>query len=279
LNGAAVVMFFVVSKVLGFVAQPSNVIALLCILGAALWLLQRRRAGIRVLLLGVALLLVFGYSPVSNVLLLSLSERFPKWQSDGHEPDGIIVLGGAIDSEVSAARGAIELDSSAERILAMLQLARQFPHARIVFSGGSGKLIETPVAEAPFAARLLREFDLDGGRVVLDSDSRTTSENAAFVRHLVGSNAGGRWLLVTSAFHMPRSVGVFRAAGFDVEAYPVDWRTRGWVDVAKPFSRLSSGLARSDVAMHEWIGLVIYWLAGRSAVLLPAPPSNAGVQS
>ncbi len=264
-------MFFVVSKVFGFVAQPSNAIALLCLVGAALWLLQRRRAGIRVLLVGVALLVVFGFSPLSNILLLSLSERFPAWQSDGREPDGIIVLGGAIDSQVSAARGAIELDSSAERILAMLQLARQFPHARIVFSGGSGRLIETPVAEAPFAARLLQQFDLDGGRVVLDSASRTTSENAEFVRHLVGANSAGRWLLVTSAFHMPRSVGVFRAAGFDVEAYPVDWRTRGWTDVTKPFSKLSAGLARSDVAVHEWVGLLIYWLAGHSKVLLPAP--------
>jgi uncharacterized SAM-binding protein YcdF (DUF218 family) len=161
----------------------------------------------------------------------------------------------------------------------MLQLARQFPHARIVFSGGSGKLMETPVAEAPFAARLLQQFDLDGGRVVLDSASRTTSENAEFVRHLVGSTPSGRWLLVTSAFHMPRSVGVFRAAGFDVEAYPVDWRTRGWIDVAKPFSKLSAGLARSDVAVHEWVGLLIYWLAGRSQVLLPAPRSAAGAQS
>jgi uncharacterized SAM-binding protein YcdF (DUF218 family) len=64
---------------------------------------------------------------------------------------------------------------------------------------------------------------------------------------------------------------VFRAAGFDVEAYPVDWRTRGWVDAVMPFDKLSAGLARSDVAVHEWVGLLSYWLSGRSRALFPAP--------
>src|ERR1700736_223285 len=129
-------MFFVLSKVLGFFLVPSNAIAVICVLGVGLLLIQRPRAGSRIVALGVLLLLVFGYSPAGNVLLLSLSERFPAWQFDGQEPDGIIVLGGAIDSEASAARDALELDSAAERIVAMLELARRFPNARIVFSGG-----------------------------------------------------------------------------------------------------------------------------------------------
>jgi uncharacterized SAM-binding protein YcdF (DUF218 family) len=264
-------MFFVLSKVLGFFSLPSNFIAVVCVIGAAAWLLKRRRAGARLLLLGTVLLLLFGYVPLGNVLLLSLSERFPAWQFDGRDPDGIIVLGGGIDSEVSAARNTVELDAPAERVLAMLQLARRFPKARIVVSGGSAMLLEQPVPEAPIAGRLLQQFDLDGGRVILDSASRTTSENADFVRKLVDPKSGGRWLLVTSAFHMPRSVGVFRAAGFDVEAYPVDWRTRGWVDAVMPFDKLSAGLARSDVAVHEWVGLLSYWLSGRSRALFPAP--------
>jgi uncharacterized SAM-binding protein YcdF (DUF218 family) len=264
-------MFFLFSKVLGFFTVPSNAIAVICALGAALLLMRRPRAGRSILALGVGLLLLFGYSPAGNVLLLSLSDRFPAWQFDGHDPDGIIVLGGAIDSEASAARDALELDAAAERIVAMLELARRFPNARIVFSGGSGNLIDNSVPEAPIAGQLLDRFGIAPARVVLEDQSRTTYENAALVRRLVEPKPGERWLLVTSAFHMPRSIGTFRTAGFDVEAYPVDWRTRGWRDSAMPFDRLSAGLDRTDIAIHEWIGLIAYRLTGRSSTLFPAP--------
>jgi len=264
-------MFFVVSKIAGFFALPSNIVAALCVLGPGLLATRFRRAGVRVLLLGIAALLVLGYSPLGNVLLLPLSERFPAWQSNGRIPDGIIVLGGAIDSEITEVRHSLEMDSSAERIVAMLQLARQFPAAKIVFTGGSGNLIQDSASEAPIVGRLLESFGVARDRIVLEGDSRTTAENAIFTRRLVQPKQGEVWLLVTSSFHMPRSIGAFRKAGFDVEAYPVDWRTRGWVDALTPFNKLSAGLARCDVAVHEWTGLVGYWLTGRSSELFPKP--------
>jgi uncharacterized SAM-binding protein YcdF (DUF218 family) len=264
-------MFFVFSKVLGFFTVPSNAVAVICALGMVLLSGRWRRGGRRILALGVCLLLLFGFSPAGNVLLLSLSERFPAWRFDGHEPDGIIVLGGAIDSDASVARDSLELDASAERIVAMLELARRFPNARIVFTGGSGNLVDNSVPEAPIAGRLLDRFGIARERVVLESGSRTTYENATFTRRLVTPKPGERWLLVTSAFHMPRSIGTFRAAGFEVEAYPVDWRTRGRGDAAVPFDKLSLGLERTDIAIHEWAGLIAYWLSGRSSALFPSP--------
>lgn len=264
-------MFFVLSKVLGWLAYPSNWIAVLCVLGAILLLIGWRRSGLRITLCGVLLLLLFGYSPLSNVLLLTLSERFPAWQFDGRDPDGIIVLGGGIASGISEARHTVELNASADRVVAMLQLARRFPKARIVYSGGSANLVARPVAEAPFAGQLLQEFGINRDRVLLEDTSRTTFENASTVRDLVSPKPGERWLLVTSAFHMPRSIGAFRAVGFNVEAYPVNWCTRGWVDALTPFRQLSGGLARADVAVHEWAGLISYWLSGRSDTLLPSP--------
>ena len=148
-------MFFVLSKVAGFFAVPSNLIALAGLAGLCLLLARRWRAGLALLIVSTVLLAIAGFSPLGNVLLLALTERFPQWQSP-NAPDGIIVLGGAIDSEASAARNSIELDASAERILAMLRLARRFPQAKIVFSGGSGNLFMGSVSEAPIAAQLLR---------------------------------------------------------------------------------------------------------------------------
>lgn len=264
-------MFFSLSKIFGFFAQPSNAIAMVCAAGIALLLVRRARAGARLLASGVALLLVCGYSPIGTVLLLSLSERFPAWQFDGREPYGIIVLGGAIDSNESLARDALELGGAAERIVATIELARRYPNMQIVFTGGSSNLVEASIAEAPIAGRAFERFGIARERLTLETQSRTTDENAAFTRRLVSPLPGQRWLLLTSAFHMPRSIGVFRAAGFDVEAYPVDWRTAGWIDAARPFGTLSDGLARTDLALHEWTGLMVYWLTGRSMELLPAP--------
>ncbi len=212
-----------------------------------------------------------GFLLRGNGLLVPLSERFPAWSAAWRPPDGIIVLGGAIDPEGSQARGALEMDASAERIIAMLQLARRYPAARIVISGGSANLVETPVPEAPIAGDLLEDFGTPRSRIVLESESRTTAENAAFTRKLVAPKPSERWLLVTSAFHMPRAIGTFRKAGFDVEAYPVDWRTRGWIDLWTLFASLSAGLSRTDVAVHEWIGLIAYWATGRSSELFPGP--------
>lgn len=264
-------MFFVLSKIIGFFALPSNLIATLFVLGVILFLAGLRRGAVAAVALATVLLLVVGFSPLSNLLLLPLSERFPAWHAHGAAPDGIIVLGGAIDSNASAARGTLELDASAERVMAMLLLARQFPHARIVYTGGSANLVTDGASEAPIAGRLLESFGVAPERITLEGRSRTTDENAAFTRDLVAPKPGERWLLVTSAFHMPRAMAVFRAAGFNVEAYPVDWRTRGWIDATSPFDRLSDGLARADVAVHEWTGLLIYRLAGRSQELLPSP--------
>lgn len=265
-------MFFIASKVLGFFAMPSNLIASLLVLAALLYVVGWRRGAKRLTGVSIVLLLLVGYWPASNLALLPLTERFPAWQqSGGRDPDGIVVLGGAIDPETSVARGTVELDASGERVLAMLQLARQFPKARIVFSGGSANLTTTPVPEGPIAGKLLQSFGIASDRVTIESRSRTTYENAVFTRDLVAPKPGERWLLVTSAFHMPRSMGVFRAAGFDIEAYPVDWRTRGWIDAAVPLDTLTRGLARADISIHEWTGLFAYWLTGKSRELFPGP--------
>ena len=264
-------MFFLVSKILGFFVHPSNTIAVICLAGMILLPTRWRGAGRGLLVFGVSLLLIVGYSPLGNVLMRSLSERFPPWQDTGRAPDGIIVLGGAINSEVSAARGTLELDASAERVLAALELARRYPQARIVYSGGSGNLIQRSAAEAPLAGELLKRFGIAADRIALEDKSRTTAENAAYTRALVSPKPGELWLLVTSAFHMPRSMIAFRDAGFDVVAYPVDWRTRGPEDATLPFATLAAGLARTDVAVHEWAGLLAYRLGGKTSSLLPSP--------
>src|SRR5258708_14902256 len=123
------------------------------------------------------------------------------------------------------------------------------------------------------AVRLFESLGIPQERIIAEEQSRNTVENAVFSRLLATPQPGERWLLVTSGYHMPRAMGVFRQAGFPVEAYPVDWRTRGPQDALRPFSTLGSGMERTDTAVREWVGLLVYRLTGRSAALFPAPVS------
>ena len=125
--------------------------------------------------------------------------------------------------------------------------------------------------EAEFAAQLLESLGVPRGRLLLEDRSRNTVENALYSKEIAQPKAGERWLLVTSAYHMPRSIGVFRQVGFAVEAFPVDWRTRGREDVLRPFATVGDGLRRTDTAVREWVALAIYRLTGQSAELFPAP--------
>jgi len=264
-------MFFPVSKVLGFFAIPSNLIVVAGLVGLVLLMTRWKRTASSLALGSLILLAVLGLSPIGNDLIIPLEDRFPPWDASHGAPDGIIVLGGAISPDISAVRNEVILNEAAERLTVVADLARRYPAARIVFSGGTGALLADEPSEAPFALRQLESFGIARERILIEDRSRNTVENAVFSKRLVQPKPGERWLLVTSAYHLPRAVGVFRKAGFAVEPYPVDWRTRGYDDLLRPFPTVGDGLRRADTAVREWVGLVVYWLTGRSSDLFPAP--------
>lgn len=264
-------MFFVLTKTLGFFALPSNLLMSIGLCGVVLLCTRFRRLASMLIVSSVVLLAVAGFSPLGNVLMLALEQRFPPWDAAHGPPDGIVVLGGAIESEISVTRGEVAVNDAAERLMVAAELARRYPAARIIFSGGTNSLLFNAPAEAPIAVQGLTALGVAPDRITAEEQSRNTVENAVFSRLIADPKPGERWLLVTSAFHMPRSMGVFRAAGFPVEAYPVDWRTRGPIDAATPFATFADGLVMTDTAMHEWVGLLAYWLSGRTTALFPAP--------
>jgi uncharacterized SAM-binding protein YcdF (DUF218 family) len=264
-------MFFVLSKILGFFALPSNLLISIGVVGVLLLCTRFRRLASWLVVTSVVLIAVAGLSPLGNMLILPLEQRFPPWDPSRGPPTGIVVLGGAITPDVSAARGVVALNEAAERITMTAELAHRYPNARIVYTGGSNALLFGQIPEAPFAVRELEALGVLHDRITAEEQSRNTIENAVFSRLIAQPKPGQVWLLVTSAYHMPRAIAAFRAAGFPVEAYPVNWHTRGPVDATRPFGSLSEGLGRTDIAVHEWIGLLAYRLTGKTADLFPAP--------
>jgi uncharacterized SAM-binding protein YcdF (DUF218 family) len=264
-------VFFFLSKTLGTMLLPVNFLIGIGVLGAILLPTRRAVLGRRLLVTSVLLLALCGFPPIGKLLILPLEERFPPWDASRGVPDGIVVLGGAIDPDLSAARGLPVFTHSADRIVATAVLARQYPRARIVFSGGSANLLSDDSAkEADYALSMLENLGVAKERLTAERLSRNTVENAEFAKAVANPKPGERWLLVTSAFHMPRSIGLFRKAGFPVEAYPVDWRASK--STAFSFSSIAiNGLERTEVAMREWIGLTAYWLTGKTDQFLPGP--------
>lgn len=260
-------MMFALSKLLGALTIPSNIIGLTALIG--LLLLITGRAIGRWLLGGVALcLFIVMVTPVSAWLMLPLEQRFAPPAIRLQKVDAIIVLGGAVMPVSSAEHDAPQLNQEAERLTVLPQLMRQYPDVPVIFSGGSGDPREPDAREAPIVARFLAELGIDMSRVQLEDSSRNTWENAINSKPLLP--AGGTVLLVTSAAHMPRSVGIFRKVGIDVVPYPVSYSVTN-ADTWRFGLNLSDNLEKLDRAAHEYRGLLAYWLAGRMSSLLPGP--------
>ncbi len=255
-------MLFLLSKIAGLLLRPSTLLLLCCVAG----LLLRRRALLRVGVWGfVAVLLL----PLDQVLLLPLEDRFPRPAPPAHV-DGIVVLGGAVEPEMTLVRGIPSLNSQAERMTEAVALARRYPAAPVVFTGGSAALFPDAATEADTARALFLSLGLAPERLVMESGSRTTWENAALTRALVQPKPGQTWLLVTSADHVARGVGAFRAVGWDVLGWPVDYKSgmawRLWLPTS-----LGGRLGLLDEAAHEWVGLAVYRALGHASALFPAP--------
>jgi uncharacterized SAM-binding protein YcdF (DUF218 family) len=267
-------MFYMLSKVLVFFVIPSNLMVGIGLVGILLLPTRFARAGQRLLVASVVLIASIGILPIGNALTMPLEERFPRWNSAQGVPVGIVVLGGVIDAEISAGRGDLALTDTAERVTAAVDLARRYPAARVVFTGGNGNLIFNGPVEADFAIPLFESLGLPRERIIVERRARSTAESAAFTKQLVAPEPRERWLLVTSAMHIPRAVGAFRAVGFPVEAYPVDYRTVGREDLWSFPDSLMGRIGLTDMAVHEWVGIFVYWMTGRLPVLFPAPQSS-----
>src|SRR5437899_2549173 len=253
---------------------PTNFLIGVGFFGAILMATRFASLGRKLLTASIALLAICGFSPLGNWLLYPLEQRFPPWDAARGAPDGIVVLGGSIDPDLSAAHGGAVVKGSADRMIATAALAHRYPNARIIFSGGSGSLISDDAREADYASAVFESLGVSKARLTMERRSRNTQENAEFSKALAAPKSGERWLLVTSAFHMPRSVGLFRKAGFNVEPYPVDWRVGEGADLLTFSGVALEGLGRTDIAIREWLGLAAYRATGKIDELLPGPPRD-----
>ncbi len=269
-------MFFVVSKIFWMIASPVDLLLIGALLGALLCFGRHARFGRWLALAGILILFAVAVSPIGEELVAPLEDRFPQPAADLAPPEGIIVLGGALDDEASRARGQTVFDVNGERLTEAVILARRFPQARIVYTGGSSSLTGVVSTEALQAKKFMAALGVAPERITIEDKSRNTDENARFSAAILHPQSSQRWLLVTSAFHMPRAMGLFEKAGFHVIAYPVGFHTLGPGYSLRWDFDPASNMRAFELAVHEWIGLAAYWASGRIDHLFPGPRMGGG---
>ena len=264
-------VLWIISKVFWRLASPDVSLLLVLSVGVCLLYFGREKLGLRLVAFTTTIIILFSLLPISSMLLIPLENRFPIPEPLSEDINGVIVLGGAESPKLTQVRGQASLGDSAERLTTFVSLARRFSDAKFVYAGGQGA-IGAQEYKAAFTARLFFEqMGLDPDRVIFDSQSRNTMENAQNIFKLVKPQKGEKWVLITSAWHMPRSVGIFRKLGWEVIPYPVDFKTTGKLELTlRVPPRLSSTSAVSN-AIYEWIGLAYYRLLGRTSELFPGP--------
>ncbi|MDJ1007883.1 MAG: YdcF family protein [Paracoccaceae bacterium] len=266
-------VFFVASKVVWALIRPETL--LLLGLLAVLLLHRRRPVVARTTLASVlAVFALIAVLPFGDLLLAPLERRHPP-DPPVREVSNIIVLGGGESADLTALTGQPQLNQAGERFLAGITLARRFPDARLIFTGGSGALIPGPVREAGVAETIFRAAGINDARLRIEDRSRNTAENAANTLGLVEHGNAGAVLLVTSAWHMPRAMATFCTAGWEnLVAWPVDFRSGGFLERAS--WNLAGHLDDLNTGAKEWVGLLAYRISGR---ISPGAGEGCGPQA
>lgn len=228
--------------------------------GAGLLGVKKKKWGTRLLTTGCAGLVFLAIIPVGFWMLENLENRFPKIEDVPANAKGIILLGGSFDRLTSAGREDIAYNLAGGRFIHFVELAKAYPHLQRVYTGTR---FEMESAKTEF-----RALGLDPASVLFEHNSKNTHQNASETAALIHPQPTDKWILVTSAYHMPRSVGLFRKAGFNVIPFPVDYHTPGHYELWF-FMGLKDNLNAWHAGTREWLGMIINYIRGRSDELFP----------
>ena len=263
-------MFFYLSKILWIFINPLNLFFIGLFIGTIFSWIKWRRSALWCLSLTTVYAIFLATIPLGKILIIQLENRVPLQKIEYEEVEGIVVLGGIVDQFLSKDRGITAVNGAVERLIAFSDLSRKYPNARLVFSGGSGVISGQLLKEAHFVEPIFKKLGVMIDRISYEDQSRNTWENAVLTKELMNPKNEERWIIITSAFHMPRAIGAFRKAGWkNIVPYPVDYRTMTEETPQVGFN-FSNGIASFGVGLHEWIGLTFYWLTGRSNAFFPS---------
>lgn len=259
-------MFFLLSKLLDILLSPLVWAMLLVAAGllagrAGRWERYLRRAPA----VALAVLYLFSNDLVANALWRSIEAPPQTTMRPGETYDAVIVLGGLLEDRAMAAHGMASYNDNVDRLIAARDVLVNGRAARALLSGGDGNPDQSGLQEAQVLADQLVAWGIPRERLVVEIQSRNTRENAVEAEKIARREGWKKILLITSAFHMPRAHGCFRAVGLDVDTLAVDMRSHRAPVAINRFLPRTASLNTCAAAIRELAGRLIYRLRGYSA--------------
>lgn len=264
-------MFFLASKIFWILAAPLNFLWILILIGLVYGIIKHHQIN-KILFVALWAFIILGALPVGYNLVVLIERQYQRPVTMPDNVDGIMVLGGGFNAELSHMTGMMVANNDINRVVDFVDLAQKYPEAKLVYSGGSGRIFHQGKGESPIAAAYLRLSALDEGRVVYEEASRNTYENIVNTKKMVAPQKGEVWIVVTSKFHIPRTMGIFKKQEWDVTPYPSSPITTGEYRILPVGFNVSANFKLLDTGLREVFGCVIYYIFGKSAFVLPLSP-------
>lgn len=256
-------MYFYFSRFVNyFLHNQLLLISLILLIALFLFIISRKEMSKKVLILATVYFVIIAIIPTGKILMFFLEREILGENYKFEHLDGIIVLSGNEDIDKSQHYNQLYTSGTTYRLIESIKLSKKFPKAQIVFSGGSGsifsKKLSTQVAENFFEL-----FSYDINSIIFESNSSNTYENLIFTKKIVNPKINENWVLVTSAFHMRRALGVSNQLGLQLTPYPVDYRlSKNLFSEFFKFN-LMENISIFQVASREVLGLFTYRLLKR----------------
>ena len=261
-------LFFYISKLIWLIFSPDSLLLILIIFSLVLLYIGKTQLAKITLSITSLLLILIALFPIGEWLLYPLESRFQTNPTLPEKTDGIIVLSGAENSDLSSIWKQVELNAAVERDLAFVRLAKRYPNSRLIFTGGSGSLTKQEFKGADIAEKLFKQLGVNATKIIFERESRNTYENIIFSKNIIKPNKNENWILITTGWHMPRSIGISCKAGWSVIPFPVDHQTKK-DDLFRIDFNLSDNLKTLKTGIKEWLGLFAYYLSGKTTSFFP----------
>ncbi len=267
-------LFFYSSKLFWILISPDSLFLIFLTAGIFLLFTRWQKKARKLLLLLIFLAWILALLPVGDWLYYPLEKQFSSHPTLPGKIDGIIVLGGSVIPSLSQYWQQLETNNSHERLSQFILLAKQYPNARLIFTGGNSSLRKDSPTEAEQVKDYILQSGINESRLLLENKARNTYENAVYSKRLAQPALNENWILITSAYHMPRSIGVFCKQGWATIPYPVDHASQP-DKLLTPSLELSDHLSNLIEASHEWLGLLAYFVSRKTSHLIPKECSNS----